>query len=306
MKLIPKNSVSNIVLPLVLISALLIFNVFCGEPEKSTAQISMMTHAQIDSLLTAISKTGMTITDRINFFSEKFLGMDYSWQSTGEGPQALLEDWPLVNFQQTNCMVYCEHVLALSISDSWDNFFNNLQQIRYKDGVIGMRSRNHYTMADWLPENNWILEDVSRRVGGDSTKTVTRTISHLNFFRNKGISDLRHVLPDREITIDYIPIHVLPDIEKNLKNGDIAAVLFADKTDIFSAHMLMIIEKAGKKFVRESTTRGMTTFDTPYRDWTAAVMNNEKYIGLSFMRVRDELNSPGKVILPWEIAELKK
>ena len=85
----------------------------------------------------------LTITDRINLFSDKFLGMPYNQNCAGDGPYALYEPWPLVNFKETNCMVFCEHVLALSISDSWDNFFNNLQQIRYKDGIIGMRTRNH-------------------------------------------------------------------------------------------------------------------------------------------------------------------
>ena len=137
----------------------------------------------------------------------------------------------------------CEHVLALSISDSWDNFFNNLQNIRYRDGIIGMRTRNHYTMADWLPENRWLLDDVSRIVGGKYTKSVTRTISHKNFFKNKGITDMRYVLPDREITIDYVPKEYLLNVEKNIKSGDILALIFANKTDIFSAHMLMVIEK---------------------------------------------------------------
>ena len=101
-------------------------------------------------------------------------------------------------------MSFCEHVLALSISDSWDHFFNNLQQIRYKDGIIGMKSRNHYTMADWLPENNWIIEDVSKKVGGEYAQSITRTISHKTFFARKGIHNVDFVKPDRTLTIDYV------------------------------------------------------------------------------------------------------
>ena len=67
------------------------------------------------------------------------------------------EAWPLVNFKEINCMVYCEHVLAMAISDNFDNFFNNLQQIRYKDGIIGMKTRNHFGMADWITENGLVL-----------------------------------------------------------------------------------------------------------------------------------------------------
>jgi hypothetical protein len=264
-----------------------------------------MSNRQIDSLLTVTVGKNMTITGRINFYSQLFLGIPYNVSCTGDGPYALYETQPLVNFKETNCMVFIEHVLALSISDSWDNFFNNLQQIRYKDGIIGMRTRNHYTMADWLPENRWLLDDVSRKVGEKYTRQVTRTISHIKFFQNKGITDLRYVKPDREITIDYIPSENLKDIKEKLRVGDIGCLIYAHKTDIFSAHMWLVAEREGQLVIRESSNSTMITFDTPYDEWIVKINNSQKYLGISVMRVRDELNQPGKIILPWEINDLK-
>ena len=278
-----------------------VFILCAGEPKR----FADMTPQQIDRLLTETSKKQLTITEKMNFYSEYFLGTPYAFTCVGDGKDALYETYPLVNFDSTNCMAYCEHVLALSISDSWDNFFNNLQQIRYQDGLIGMRTRNHYTMADWLPENDWLLEDVTQKVGGSYTKQVTRTISHDQFFKNKGITDLRHVLPDRELTIDYIPRADLIRIRNNLQEGDIGALIFANKDNIFSAHMWMVMASEEGIVIRESTTRGMTTFDTPYDNWAARVMKSKRYIGISLMRVGDELNKPGKIILPWEISGLK-
>ncbi|RKY52553.1 MAG: hypothetical protein DRP92_05315 [Candidatus Neomarinimicrobiota bacterium] len=269
-------------------------------------QLYEMTNREIDSLLTVISKRNLTITERINFYSEKFLGTPYNLRCVGDGPYALLENWPLVNFKETNCMAYCEHVLALSISDSWDNFFNNLQHIRYKDGIIGMRTRNHYTMADWLPENAWLLEHVSRKVGGKYTREVTRTISHIKFFKQKGIKDLRYVKPDRTITLDYVPKEVLKKVKKKVKPGDVLALIYANKADIFSAHMLIVAQRDGQLVIRESSNSKMTTFETPYDEWAEKVRNSCRYIGVCFMRVRDKLNKPGKVILPWEIKKMKK
>jgi len=276
-----------------------------GKDLTSSKKIFEMSNVEIDQLLTETSQKQMTITGRINYFSEMFLDMPYDLTCTGDGPYALYETRPLVNFDETNCMVFCEHVLALSISDSWDNFFNNLQQLRYKDGIIGMRSRNHYTMADWLPENSWLLDDISRKVGGQYTKTTTRTISYKTFFQKKGISDMRYVGPDREMTIDYVPKEDLLKVKKNVRPGDILALIFADKTDIFSAHMLMIAEKNGKLYIRESSSSKMTTFDTPYDEWVESKKDADRYIGLCFMRVRDDLNLPGKIILPWKIPQPK-
>ncbi len=271
---------------------------------QDTAPISGMTNHQIDSLLTVTAAKNMTVTERIEFYSELFLGMPYNLTCTGDGPYALYETEPLVNFEETNCMVYTEHVLALAISDSWDNFFNNLQQIRYKDGIIGMRTRNHYTMADWLPENAWLLDDVSRTIGGEHTKQFTRTISHKTFFTNKGIDDLRYVKPDREVTIDYVPMRALPDVKENIQSGDIFALIYADMPDIFSAHMLIAIRKNGELYFRESAMGRGTTFDSTFEEWYEKYKDSTTHAGLSFMRVRDELNEPGKIILPWEIRDM--
>jgi hypothetical protein len=279
-----------------------VFILCAGENDRFTE----MTKQEIDALIKETAEKQLTVTEKMNIFSEYFLDTPYAFTCVGDGQYALYEPYPLVNFDSTNCMAYCEHVLALAISDSWDNFFNNLQHIRYKDGLIGMRTRNHYTMGDWLPENKWLLEDASRKVGGDYTKTVTRTISHTTFFEGKGISDMRHVKPDYTPTIDYIPKEDILNIKNNLKNGDIGALIFANKTNIFSAHMWMVMDVQGQIVIRESTTRGMTTFDTPYDDWAERIMNSNRYIGITIMRVREDLDLPGMIIMPWEIAELKQ
>ncbi len=293
------------ILTLVFLFAFVVLSFSASPKERPFYQ---MTHQQIDSVLKVISKKPWTITQKMNYYSKRFLGTPYDFKCVGDGPYALWEPYPLVNFKKTNCMSFCEHVLALSISDYWDTFFDNLQNIRYRDGLIGMKTRNHYTMADWLPQNHWLLRDVSREVGGEYTKQVTRTISHRTFFAGKGITDTTDVLPDRTLTIDYVPLADLSKVKDRLRSGDVCALIHAKLDNIFSAHMIMIMEDQGKKVVRESTTRGMTTFDTPFEQWVQMLLTKykDKYLGLAVMRVRDELNTPGRIIKPWEIYKLKK
>ncbi len=269
-------------------------------------QFYEMTNFEIDSLLQKISSKNLTITERMNIYSKYFLGMPYNFKCVGDGPYALYEPYPLVNFKETNCMSFCEHVLALSISDSWDNFFNNLQHIRYKDGIIGMRTRNHYTMGDWIIENSWLLDDITKKIGKNYAKKLTKTISHKKFFEKKGIKDLRYVKPDRKITIYYIPFDKLIDLKNEFKTGDILSLIFKNKEGIFSAHMLMVMEYNGIKVIRESAMSKKTTFDTPFEKWVEKYLNSEKYAGVSIMRVKDALNKKGKIILPWEIQKMKK
>jgi len=286
----------------ILILCLIVFSM-CS---SSDHRFYSMTNKQIDSILIHISKKKMTITERMNDYSEFFLGTPYSFTCVGDGPYALLETYPLVNFKETNCMAFCEHILALAISDSWDNFFNNLQHIRYKDGLIGMRTRNHYTMGDWLPENAWLLQDITRKVGGPYTQHLTRVISHLTFFKDKGIEDLRYVKADREITIDYIPSAYIKQVKTNLQVGDIGALIFANKSDIFSAHMWIVAEENGELLIRESSSSQNSTFDTAFDVWAEKIQQAKRYAGIALMRVQDELNQPGRVIVPWEIPKLKE
>lgn len=274
---------------------------------QQVKQFHQMNHVEIDELIRQTAKTSMTVTEKMNYFSAYFLDMPYNIHCVGDGPYALYEPWPLVNFKETNCMAFCEHVLALAISDNWDNFFNNLQQIRYRDGIIGMKTRNHYTMADWLPQNNWLLEDVSRKVGGTFTKTITRTISHKQFFAGKGISDTTCILPDRTLTIDYIPLNDFKNVINQIKSGDILSLLFAKLDNIFAAHMVMVVDDGNGKLIRESSNSKMTTFDTPIEEWIDQKINlkSKRYLGISVIRVKDDLNLPGKIINPADIKDLK-
>lgn len=261
---------------------------------------------ELNALLIKKSSENLSVTERMNFFSEMFLGMPYGLNCVGDGPYALYDTKPLLNFESTNCMVFCEDVLALSVSDSYENFFNTLQQIRYKDGIIAMKFRNHYTMADWLPINSWLLHDVAKEVAGKKTKTLTRTISHKNFFAHKGISDMRYVKGDRTITINYIPFNVLPGVKTKVKDGDILALIFRDLDNIFSGHMLMAYDTPNGKVIRESSLSKNTALDTPYDEWVKNFMNSKKYIGIALMRVNDDLNKKGEIILPWNISKLRE
>ncbi|VAX24710.1 protein of unknown function DUF1460 [hydrothermal vent metagenome] len=269
-------------------------------------RINKMSKWEIDSILTAKSAENLTVTERMSFYSKLFMGMPYGLTCVGDGPYALYDTKPQLTFDTTNCMVYCEDVLALSISDSYENFFNNLQQIRYKDGIVGMKTRNHYTMADWLPENSWLLHDVVKEVAGGKAKTLTRTISHKKFFQKKGITDMRYVKEDRTITVNYIPFNVLMDVKENFRNGDVLALLFRNLDNIFSAHMLMFYNTPNGKVIRESSLSKGTVLDTPFDVWVAKFQNSKKYIGIALMRVNDDINTPGKIILPWDICSLRE
>ncbi len=280
------------------------FSIFCisyaESPAKKYHKISI---EDIDRDIRETAAKNLTNSQKIEYYSERFLGAPYLLQCEGEGMHGKYEKEPLLNLKQINCMTYCEIVLAFALSAYYEEFFNVLQHIRYRYGIISMATRNHYTMADWLPANFWCLDDVSLLVGGNNTAQLTRTIQHRTFFTGKGIQDIPVILPDREITIDYIPLDKLPNCEAQLHSGDIVA-LIQNRPGIFSAHMLLIIKKDNLTFFRHASMRDKKVVDVEFNVYIKDVSKNARYLGMSFMRVKEEIQwkdgvyTHGKFILP--------
>jgi len=257
-----------------------------SEAEKRYYQ---MTLAEIDQDIRSTSQRISQPSQRLAYYSERFVDAPYELTCEAEGENGRYETQPLLNLKQLNCMTYCEIVLALSLSQYYEEFFNVLQHIRYRQGIISMASRNHYTMVDWLAANTWCLDDVTSRVGGKDVVRSTRTISHKKFFNGKAITDIPVMLPDRQVTVGYIPLAKLSSHDKALQNGDIVS-LIQDKPDIFSAHMLLIIKKEGRTFFRHASLSAKKVLDQPFEEYIAGLSRNPKYQGMSFMRVKNKID----------------
>jgi hypothetical protein len=243
----------------------------------------------IDHDIRRVAVSSLSNAEKIAYYSERFIGAPYLLVCEGEGENGRYETGPLLNLKQINCMTYCEIVMAMSLSRNYEEMFNMLQHIRYRDGFISMATRNHYTMVDWLPSNSWCLDDVTRQVGKNDAEKSTRTIRHGAFFKRKGIDDLPKVLPDRTVTVSYISLNKLAAHESSLKNGDIVA-LIQDKPDIFSAHMLLIIKKEGRTWFRHASQSAGKVVDEAFADYIAKIRKNPLYQGMSFMRIREAVD----------------
>lgn len=258
---------------------------------------------KIDQDIRRTSQKIESIPARMVYYSERFLEAPYELYVQGDGPYARYDQLPLLNLKKINCMTYCEIVMALSLSDYYIDFFNILQHIRYYHGIIGMATRNHYTMADWLPANSWCLDDVTRLIGGEKSATLKRMISHESFFAQKGITDIPITMLDREMTIDYIPLEALQESESRLKSGDIVSLIM-DAPGIFSAHMLLFIRTDDGPVFRHASMSAGKTLDSPFGEYIRGLSEDPKYLGMAFMRMKKEIDWQsgsshfGKFIIP--------
>lgn len=223
---------------------------------------------------------------RIEQVSAQALGTPYVLGPLGEGPEAPYDKKPLINLQQVDCVTFCEQTLALALSHNYKDTVQTLQKIRYKNGEIKMECRNHYTLADWTINNQWLMEDITPRLPGH--QWLTRTISHQKLFAMQKFEGITVREPDRVVKAAYIPEADIESVLSQLRSGDMA-VLIQDQPGIFAAHTGFMIRKNDQWVFRNATSlTPKQVVDTPLPVLLKALKESKRLIGMSFVRPRPE------------------
>jgi hypothetical protein len=259
--------------------------------DKRQKQTYEMTWKELQQLMQQARLTYPDITKRIQFLSARGVGTPYVIFNLGEGGNAPYDPDPPVNFSQTDCMTFCEHTLALAISETYQEMFHNLQLIRYKEGIMDIRTRNHYTLADWLPNNKWLVEDVTRVIGGSLCKKMSKIINRRKDFAAMGIPDteLSAVAAPQELVIVYIPEESLLRITDKLAGGEIVSII-SNRPGIFSAHMGIVIRDEWNNLIfrhGSSIESVKEVVDVPYTEIVDQLQQSHTRIGMVFMRVKN-------------------
>jgi len=91
-----------------------------------------------------------SISEKIDFISGALRGTRYLGYTLIGGPQR--PEQFVVRDDGFDCVTFCETVLAAARAGSRDNFSSALKTIRYHDGVVSWRERNHY-FFEWGQHN---------------------------------------------------------------------------------------------------------------------------------------------------------
>jgi hypothetical protein len=160
---------------------------------------------------------------RVIHLARKNIGQPYEIFLLGEGPFETYDPDPLYCLDKSDCVTFVEHTYAMALSRDWPGFFRTLQRLRYKDGKIGMLTRNHESVADWDPNNAWLFEEITGKLSGEKVTAPMRLIwKPSEFFDQFGIGQ---DLPDVTVNTVYIPRDKVESILPGLKEGDIVHVV---------------------------------------------------------------------------------
>ena len=103
---------------------------------------------------------------------QSFLGAKYMNSPLGE--EVLPDNDPLMRFDAFDCTTFVETVLA-------DGNKDRLNKVRYKDGVVGFLTRNHFIETDWLHNNANLVQNVSSKYAPSKKRHVI--IDKSNWFK---------------------------------------------------------------------------------------------------------------------------
>ncbi|MBH9552000.1 N-acetylmuramoyl-L-alanine amidase-like domain-containing protein [Inhella gelatinilytica] len=201
--------------------------------------LHQMDPTELDRYLGYLHAWQPQLRDRIAHLARKAIGQPYELYLLGEFPYELHDRQPLFNLGQSDCVVFAEHIYAMALSQSWAEFFWMLQRLRYRDGVIGVTTRNHYTEADWNPSNAWLVHDVTLELGGAAVRRYEQTINRARFFQDR--YRLAHAAPVQRWVDHYLPLEALPAALDHLKTGDFVNVITGRGDAAWASHVGLVI-----------------------------------------------------------------
>jgi len=63
-------------------------------------------------------------------------------------------------------MTFIEYIEALRLSNSFEDFKENLKKVRYKSGEVAFENRNHF-FTDWVEFNANVIDDATKEIGSE-------------------------------------------------------------------------------------------------------------------------------------------
>jgi hypothetical protein len=170
-----------------------------------------------------MQRTEPDLRKRIAAIARQTIGQPYKLNLLGEFPYELHDRLPMFNLEQSDCVVFAEHTYAMALSQSWEEFFWMLQRIRYKDGVIGVATRNHYTELDWNINNHWLVSDITGKLVGPNGPHYELTVDRARFLltQHKTVRDI----PVQRSREAYLTKDKLDAVLPQLQDGDMINVV---------------------------------------------------------------------------------
>jgi hypothetical protein len=263
-------------------------------------QIYQMTPVEAGRYVAWQHQAEPDLRKRIAAIGRKNIGQPYTLNLLGEFPFEVHDDLPMFSLDHSDCVVFAEHTYAMALSQSWEEFFWMLQRIRYRDGVIGVKTRNHYTELDWDVQNRWLVTDVSEKLAGANTAYYDMTVDRAKFLKTRHHTEANIAVETSRQ--GYVPKDRVAEIASQLQEGDFVNVISTRNGEYWASHVgLVVLGPNGERHflhssepkVREETFESFIARATEREARNAREgKNGQKLAGFKFLHLNDNLVVP--------------
>ena len=226
--------------------AFLIHAALNGGRAAEYINLGKFTEEKIAEIIKKSSKYSSN-SKKINFISGQFIGVPYM-ESMLIGDDKT-EEVLTINLAGLDCFTYIDYVEAIRLSSKYSEFRDNLIKVRYKEGNVSYKSRNHF-FSNWPNLDSGRIEDITETVGGDLVIPVAKSL-------NEKKDGTRHLakIPVVVREIGYIPSdRINKSVTDKLQTGDYVGI-YTHKVGLDVSHTGIIIRKGNKWYLRHASSR---------------------------------------------------
>ncbi|MEI9803199.1 MAG: N-acetylmuramoyl-L-alanine amidase-like domain-containing protein [Pseudolabrys sp.] len=216
--------------------------------------------ARIAALIDS-AKTLPTVAQRIDFIAGALRGARYRGYTLIGGPHR--PEKFVARDDGFDCVTFCETVLAAAKSSNLDEFEQILRVIRYHNGVVAWRERNHY-FFEWGQHN--VENKTCRWVKLDGSVDLQKTVS-----AERGLGR-------RRFPMTVIPRDVMLASKGELAAGDIVGFVTARKNLDYFHVGFIAFGKDGELLLRHASQSKHRVLDE--RMDRFAALNRVHYVTL--------------------------
>jgi D-alanyl-D-alanine carboxypeptidase/D-alanyl-D-alanine-endopeptidase (penicillin-binding protein 4) len=255
----------------------------CALAITGATPLAAMPPEEVTDWLRDLRAYSTDFSARLESIAHAALGTPYADGPLGEGPDGTHDRDPLMDLGRVDCVTFVEQSIALARAASYQEAFDALQRIRYKDGIIDYERRNHFFIADWIANNPFCI-DLSQSLGVE-TLPLTRTISRRGFFDRTNAAELGRNIPDQVLTIHYVPLAQAAAAEAKLPSPGL--IVFVGKTDwLFALHCgLYFRDTAGKGLLFHASSKQGSVVSQPLLAYLDE--NKTRYLGFTAYRINE-------------------
>jgi hypothetical protein len=277
-----------------------------GKPEPLTIEqilqkpLYQMSPQEAGRYINHMQTTEPDLRKRIAAIGRKNIGQPYVLNLLGEYPFQIHDDLPMFSLTHSDCVVFSEHTYAMALSRNWEEFFWMLQRIRYKDGVVGVASRNHYTEQDWNISNRWLVTDISAQLAGTKLASYPLTVDRTRFLRTRHHTEAS--FPVTKSDEAYVPKDAVKEVLAQLNDGDFVNVISTRNGEYWASHVGLVVtapdgsrnflNSAEPKVREESFDAFMERVAAREARQAAEGKPGQKLAGFKFLRLNDNIVVP--------------